>query len=242
VALFSEASTTRAVSLHKTVHRIGGQNLVDAAIAARAQRRWNSRHGRLETSLNDPRWSMARGRMPSGGAWLHEYLILLSISKTCKNRGVRFLDSLLPRESDMENRVLRLRGSMLSDAVAFSEGRVRGFIHHAFGDGRDGLVLTHGAGGNARMALLEAVARAFAEAGICVLRCDLSFRLRRPHGPPSPANAAADRTGLKEAAAVMRGLVPGRVFLGGQSYQPVAKVAVFRRGQAAQRKHRKLEK
>ena len=117
-----------------------------------------------------------------------------------------------------ENRVLRLRGSMLSDSVAFSEGRVRGFFHRASGDGRDGLVLTHGAGGNARMALLEAVARAFADAGICVLRCDLPFRLRRPYGPPSPANAAADRMGLKEAAAVMRGLVPGRVFLGGQSY------------------------
>ena len=45
------------------------------------------------------------------------------------------------------------------------------------------------------MALLEAVARAFAEAGICVLRCDLSFRLRRPYGPPSPSNAAEDRRG-----------------------------------------------
>jgi uncharacterized protein len=107
---------------------------------------------------------------------------------------------------------------MLSDAVAFSEGRVRGFIHRASGDGRDGLVLTHGAGGNARMALLEAVARAFAGAGVCALRCDLPFRLRRPYGPPSPASAAADRMGLKEAAAVMRSLVPGRVFLGGQSY------------------------
>lgn len=100
--------------------------------------------------------------------------------------------------------------------VAFSQGRVRGFFHDAAGP--DGLVIAHGAGGNARMPLLQRVASAFAEAGIRVLRCDLPFRQQRPYGPPSPANAAGDRAGLKEAAAAMRSLAPGRIFLGGQSY------------------------
>jgi len=51
-----------------------------------------------------------------------------------------------------------------------------------------------------------------------VLRCDLPFRQKRPHGPPSPSTAAADRAGLKNAVAAMQAIVPGRVFLGGQSY------------------------
>ena len=51
-----------------------------------------------------------------------------------------------------------------------------------------------------------------------MLRVDLPFRQKRPHGPPSPSTAPADRTGLKDAVTVLRGIVPGRVFLGGQSY------------------------
>ena len=38
---------------------------------------------------------------------LHEYLILLSIGETCKNKGVRFLDFLLSRESDVDQYVSR---------------------------------------------------------------------------------------------------------------------------------------
>jgi predicted alpha/beta-hydrolase family hydrolase len=79
-------------------------------------------------------------------------------------------------------------------------------------------VLTHGAGGNCRAPLLVAAADAFAAAALCVLRCDLPFRQRRPTGPPSPSSSAADRAGLKEAAAAMRKLVAGPVYLGGQSY------------------------
>src|SRR5208283_483441 len=54
--------------------------------------------------------------------------------------------------------------------------------------------------------------------GVCVLRYDLPFRQKRPHGPPSPSTSAADREGLRDAVAAMRAIVPGRVFLGGQSY------------------------
>jgi hypothetical protein len=95
---------------------------------------------------------------------------------------------------------------------------VRGFLDRPEGALGDGIVLTHGAGGDSRMALLAAAAGAFTAAGMCVLRCDLPFRQKRPHGPPSPASAAADRAGLKDAVAAMRAIVPGRVFLGGQSY------------------------
>jgi hypothetical protein len=84
--------------------------------------------------------------------------------------------------------------------------------------GPDGLVLTHGAGGNADSALLLAVANAFVEAGVTVLRYDLPFRQNRRSGAPSPANAAADRDGLRQAAEFLRSRVKGRVFLGGQSY------------------------
>lgn len=95
---------------------------------------------------------------------------------------------------------------------------VRGFLHKPQAPSGDGLILTHGAGGNAQMGLLLALAEAFADAGFTVLRCDLPFRQARRFGPPRPGDAARDREGLKNAAAAMRKLVAGRVFLGGQSY------------------------
>ncbi len=101
-------------------------------------------------------------------------------------------------------------------AVPFSHGAVKGFLHNP--DGRTSLALTHGAGGNSGMALLAAVAEAFATAGWRVLRFDLPFRQRRPHGPPSPAGAAADREGIRAAVDLLRGTGSGQVFLGGQSY------------------------
>jgi hypothetical protein len=58
----------------------------------------------------------------------------------------------------------------------------------------------------------------FAEAGVCVLRCDLPFRQARRQGPPHPGGAAKDREGLRAALAALREAVPGKVFLGGQSY------------------------
>ncbi len=68
------------------------------------------------------------------------------------------------------------------------------------------------------MALLVALAEAFAAAGFIVLRCDLPFRQVRHYGPPRPGDAARDRQGLKHAMAAMRKLASGRVFIGGQSY------------------------
>src|ERR1700746_3004862 len=95
---------------------------------------------------------------------------------------------------------------------------IRGFLDRPRSPSGHGLILTHGAGGNAHMALLVALAEAFAGAGFTVLRCDLPFRQLRRFGPPRPSDAARDRQGLKNAVAEMRRLVSGRVFIGGQSY------------------------
>jgi predicted alpha/beta-hydrolase family hydrolase len=94
---------------------------------------------------------------------------------------------------------------------------VRGFLHRPDAETRGSLVLTHGAGSNCTAPLLVAVANAFAGSGIAVLRCDLPFRQARPHGPPA-GDGALDRAGLRRAVEVLRGIVPGPVFLGGHSY------------------------
>jgi uncharacterized protein len=96
---------------------------------------------------------------------------------------------------------------------------VRGFLHRPTEPLSDGLVLTHGAGGNCNAPLLVALAEKFADLGWTVLRCDLPFRQLRPAGPPR-GNGSEDRDGLRRAVQVVRKLVPEprRVFLGGQSY------------------------
>jgi len=94
---------------------------------------------------------------------------------------------------------------------------VRGFLHRATEPSGDGLVLTHGAGGNCEAPLLVASAEAFAEAGLSVLRCDLPFRQARPHGPPR-GSGGEDREGLRRAVGAIREFAPGRIFMGGQSY------------------------
>jgi len=99
-----------------------------------------------------------------------------------------------------------------------SDPPVRGLLHRPESASGDSLILTHGAGGNAQMALLVALAEAFAGAGLAVLRCELPFRQQRPYGPPRPGDAARDRENLKHAVGAMRKLLPGRLFLGGQSY------------------------
>jgi uncharacterized protein len=120
----------------------------------------------------------------------------------------------------------QLREASLSDAVAgvtrFEAEGVRGFLHRPDGApaaaAGAGVVLTHGAGGNCTAPLLVNAADRFSAAGLHVLRVDLPFRQRRPSGPPSPSGAAADRAGLRRAVAALRGIVPGGIILGGQSY------------------------
>lgn len=101
------------------------------------------------------------------------------------------------------------------------EPQVRGFLHTPADPNGSGLVLSHGAGSNARAPLLIAVAETFCEAGFTVLRCDLAFRQVRSWGPPGPGDAARDRSGLKNALAALKANMsahPGKFFLGGHSY------------------------
>jgi uncharacterized protein len=95
---------------------------------------------------------------------------------------------------------------------------VRGFLHRPVTPAGNGLVLTHGAGSNARAPLLVALGEAFAAAGFTILRCDLPYRQTRSFGPPRPGDAARDREGLKNAVTALRKLIGGRMFLGGHSY------------------------
>lgn len=98
------------------------------------------------------------------------------------------------------------------------EAPVQGFLHHAEGQVRGSLVLTHGAGGNCNAPLLIALAERFAAAGLSTLRCDLPYRQRKPSGPPSPSDAKHDQAGLRRAVELMRKEFRGRAFLGGSSY------------------------
>ena len=99
-----------------------------------------------------------------------------------------------------------------------NEPAVRGFLHAPESANGDGLVLTHGAGSDCRSRLLTTLAGSFAAAGFAVLRCDLPYRQKRPHGPPFPGTAATDREGLRRAVAVLSQHAAGRIFVGGHSY------------------------
>jgi uncharacterized protein len=95
---------------------------------------------------------------------------------------------------------------------------VRGFLHRPERSSLEGLVLTHGAGANCQAPLLVALATAFSEAGVMVLRCDLPFRIARPHGPPMRGSAERDQQGLRRAVEALKQEVSRRVYIGGHSY------------------------
>jgi uncharacterized protein len=95
---------------------------------------------------------------------------------------------------------------------------VRGFSHAPEYPSGDALILTHGAGSNCDAPLLVALGEAFAGHGYTVLRCDLPFRQDRRTGLPFPGNPERDRAGLRNAVALLRKQVTGRIFLGGHSY------------------------
>ena len=110
-----------------------------------------------------------------------------------------------------------------SDFQSFENARpgeptVRGYLHVPQESSNSGLVLTHGAGSNCESPLLAALAAAFCESGLTVLRCDLPFRQLRLHGPPPRGSAERDQQGLRRAIEAIRKHVSGRVFLGGHSY------------------------
>jgi predicted alpha/beta-hydrolase family hydrolase len=103
-----------------------------------------------------------------------------------------------------------------------NEVPVHGFLHRSPdikpGMKDDWLVITHGAGSNCEAPLLVALADRFSGSGWTVLRCDLPFRQKRPHGPPPRGSAERDQQGLAAAVQSARRQTSGRVFLGGHSY------------------------
>ena len=105
----------------------------------------------------------------------------------------------------------------MNSSIPFEAKGVRGHLHEA-DEAIEGMVLTHGAGGDCNAPLLLAVAAAFQAAGLTVLRCNLPFRQQRPSGPPRPANSAKDRDGLRASVAALRAIASGRITLAGQSY------------------------
>jgi predicted alpha/beta-hydrolase family hydrolase len=105
-----------------------------------------------------------------------------------------------------------------SPVKSFERELVRGWLHEPASPSGDGLAITHGAGSNCEAPLLKALAEAFAQAGIWVLRFDLPYRQSRPHGPPFPAQAARDREGIGRAAEALREFAARRIFLSGSSY------------------------
>jgi|ERR1039458_9848959 predicted alpha/beta-hydrolase family hydrolase len=110
----------------------------------------------------------------------------------------------------------------MESTISFSDDSldpaVRGWLHTPDAPNGDALILTHGAGSDCTAPLLVALSETFAGHGYLVLRCDLPFRQERRTGPPFPGNAERDRAGLRNAVAVLRKNVAGRIFLGGHSY------------------------
>ena len=122
-------------------------------------------------------------------------------------------------EGSTEVKSSQLEGrACLTIPTLIHQGNVQGYIHHPVSRPENGLVLTHGAGANCSSPMLVAIANELAARGLSVLRCDLPFRQRRPKGPPFPSQAERDREGLREAVDLMKGILPGTVYLGGHSY------------------------
>lgn len=95
---------------------------------------------------------------------------------------------------------------------------VHGHLHIPDGKPRGAIALTHGAGSNSDAKILQVMCDRFAERGLLALRYDLPFRRRKPKGPPQPARAAEDRSGVADAAAALRERHTGPIFIGGVSY------------------------
>jgi predicted alpha/beta-hydrolase family hydrolase len=79
----------------------------------------------------------------------------------------------------------------------------------------NGILLTHGAGGNKDAALLVAVDAELTKLGWIVERVNLAFRIAG--GSPRPATSGKDREGLAAGLEALRPRVD-RLFLGGHSY------------------------
>ena len=94
---------------------------------------------------------------------------------------------------------------------------IQGWLHQP-AKVKASMLLSHGAGGDSQAPLMVAVAKAFCEAGYCVLRWDLPFRQSRTRGAPG-GSGERDREGIRQAARELCQFaadVP--LYLAGQSY------------------------
>lgn len=100
----------------------------------------------------------------------------------------------------------------------FEKEMVRGWMQEPSGAARAAIVLTHGAGSNCEAPFLVAAAKALAEAGYAVLRCDLPFRQTNTN-MLNAAQQARDRAGIHRAADELRKMFPRvPLVLAGHSY------------------------
>jgi uncharacterized protein len=94
---------------------------------------------------------------------------------------------------------------------------IRGWLHKPEKI-KAAMLLSHGAGGDCTAPLMMAVAKAFCDAGYCVLRWDLPFRQAGPRSSPG-GSGKRDRDGILLAVKLLRQLAPGvPLCLAGQSY------------------------
>ena len=105
----------------------------------------------------------------------------------------------------------------MSTTEPFEQPGVRGWLHRP-DKLTTAMLLSHGAGGDCKAPLMVAVAKAFCEAGYCVLRWDLPFRQANPRGSPG-GSGKRDREGILVAVRELRKHAPDvPVYLAGQSY------------------------
>jgi predicted alpha/beta-hydrolase family hydrolase len=100
----------------------------------------------------------------------------------------------------------------------FEKEMVQGWLHEPSSAARAAIVLTHGAGSNCEAPFLVAAAKALADAGYAVLRCDLPFRQTNTN-MLNAAQQARDREGIRRASQELRKIFPQTpLVLAGHSY------------------------
>jgi len=104
----------------------------------------------------------------------------------------------------------------MAQPARFEREMVRGWLHRPSSPSEIAMALTHGAGSDSNSPLLIAVAEAFENYGLTVLRFDLPFRQEGRN--PFPAAQPRDREGIRRAVHELRAVAGGKVVLAGHSY------------------------
>ena len=112
---------------------------------------------------------------------------------------------------------MRSNVAYMASVDSLEQPGVKGWLHKP-DNVKAAMLLSHGAGGDSQAPLMVAVAKAFSEAGYCVLRWDLPFRQAGQRSSPG-SSGKRDRDGILLAVKLLRQLAPDvPVYLAGQSY------------------------